>query len=44
MATGYSSLDYIPELRVESASTLLEIERVGVDEVSERVGDEDTAL
>lgn len=42
-ATGYFPLDYVHELRVESAKQLLETESMGVEEISGKVGYEDTA-
>ncbi len=42
-ATGYFPLEYVQELRVESAKKLLETERIGIDEIGGRVGYEDIA-
>ena len=42
-ATGYFPLDYVQELRVESAKNLLQTGELGVDEISGKVGYQDTA-
>jgi len=42
-ATGYAPLDYVQELRVDSAKTMLESEIIGIDEISSNVGYEDIA-
>lgn len=42
-ATGYVPLDYVQELRVESAKSMLESTTIGIDEISGNVGYEDTA-
>jgi len=42
-ATGYFPLDYVQELRVESAKQLLETEQIGIDEIGGKVGYEDIA-
>ncbi|MFT5111063.1 MAG: transcriptional regulator GlxA family with amidase domain [Parasphingorhabdus sp.] len=42
-ATGYDPLEYVQSLRMENARRLLETSDLGIDEVSDRVGYEDTA-
>ena len=42
-ATGYHPLEYVQELRIESAKRMLEMEVHGVEEISGNVGYEDTA-
>jgi transcriptional regulator GlxA family with amidase domain len=41
-ATGYSPLDYVHELRVETAKSLLETTDNGVDQISNKAGYDDT--
>ena len=42
-ATNYQPIDYVQNLRIESAKNLLETENTGVDQISVQVGYEDPA-